>query len=275
MPLSHHRGFHAYLGGPDLGKNIAPAGEGLTAAEGRAIKDILKDLPWVDPVAVYLIAGWMFAAPLCGLLRWRSHIWLTGPHGTGKSTILQRIVLPLLNGFCRAFEGGSTSAGVRQDLRSDALAIVYDEAEADKNSGKSNVRSVMEQVLDLARVSSSSSGGRVVKGTGTQTGALSYQLHSMFMFSSIVTDIGNAADDSRITKLELTRSRRTDADDVFVQLMRSIEQTITPEFCRRFVRRCIDQAPYIRANVDTFTTVLVSTLPNSSDEDQLDTLVAG
>lgn len=275
IPLSHHQGHYAYIGGPDLNQFVAPPGEGLTAAEGLQLVDILKEVSWSNVMSSRLLAGWIFAAPICGVLDWRSHIWLTGPHGSGKSTLLQKVIIPLLNNMVRAFEGGSTGAGVRQDLKSDALAVVYDEAEAEKGRNQSNFKTTMEQILDLARVSSSSAGGRVVKGTGTQTGAMSYFLHSMFCFSSIVIDIENAADDSRITRLEIMKNTNMDAEDSFQRFQQLIHQTITVSYRRRFLRRCMDQAPYIRKNAEIFSEILSRILQNRRSADQLSTLVAG
>jgi len=275
IPLSKHRGYYAYIGGPDLAEFVAPPGEGLSGQEATRLVDILKEVSWVRPQSVYLLAGWLFAAPLCGLLDWRSHIWITGPHGSGKTTLLQQVIIPLLNNMCRAFEGGSTGAGVRQDLRSDGLAVIYDEAESEKAKHRSNFKSTMEQILDLARVASSSSGGRVVKGTGTQTGALSYFLHSMFCFSSIVIDIENAADDSRVTRLEIVKNTRPDAEDQFQNLREMIHNTINEKYCARFLRRCMDEAPWIRKNAEVFSEILARMLADRRSADQLATLIAG
>lgn len=62
-----------------------PSGAELTDAEGRAIFDIAKQFRWTRPSSAVLLAGWVFLAPICGALRWRPHIWLTGGAGSGKA----------------------------------------------------------------------------------------------------------------------------------------------------------------------------------------------
>lgn len=273
IPLSRHRGYYAYIGGPDLSGFVAPHGEGISNGEGRKIVDILKEVTWVMPMSIYLLAGWIFAAPICGVAFWRPHIWITGPHGSGKSTVLQEIIIPLLNNMVRAFEGGSTAAGVRQDLKSDALAVIYDEAESERNRGQ--FKSTMEQILELARISSSSNSAAIVKGTASQTSAMSFECNSMFCFSSIVVDVESAADDSRISRFEIAKNPSPDSEDHFLRFRQMIHETITPDFCNRFLRRAMDQAPFLRRNAEIFAEILSRILQDRRPADQLSTMIAG
>ena len=82
-----------------------------------------------------LLAGWVALAPTCGCLDWRPHIWLTGGAGTGKS-LIHRFISPLLHDMGVPVSGNTTEAGLRQTLKSDALPVVFDEAESMKKQIK-------------------------------------------------------------------------------------------------------------------------------------------
>lgn len=62
-----------------------PDVEPLTAEEGGHLLEIAEMFRWTKPASAPLLAGWVALAPLCGALRWRPHIWLTGGAGSGKA----------------------------------------------------------------------------------------------------------------------------------------------------------------------------------------------
>jgi putative DNA primase/helicase len=169
----------------------------LDSLRARAVLALFQDLLWQDPTSGALLAGFTVLAPVCGALPWRPHVWVVGAKGSGKTTVLQRLVIPLLGGMACYCEGGTTEAGIRQRLRADALPVVYDEAE--RTDGRTEAR--IQSVIGLAR-SASSTGAETLKGT-THGSALSFQIRSMFCLASIGGAIRQEADKSRISLLQL------------------------------------------------------------------------
>ena len=102
----------------------------LTVDESRHLLQLFVDARWTNPAAGYLLAGWTALAPFCGALPWRPHILLTGPSPSGKTTIIQRMIMPLLGGMVMAVDCGSSEAGIRQRMGADALPVIYDNADS-------------------------------------------------------------------------------------------------------------------------------------------------
>lgn len=89
-----------------------------------------------------------------------------------------------------------TAAGLRQDLQSDAKVIVLDETERNAASGKLN------QIIEFARLTSSSSGARSVRGTVSGQAVRSQTTTAFLLCSVGVPDLA-PQDASRITQLDL------------------------------------------------------------------------
>ncbi len=170
----------------------------LTAEGGRMLLKIAHLPPWQHRArSANLLAGWVAIAPFCGALPWRPHLFLTGSTGTGKSTIITHYVQPLLGRFALMFEGKSSEPGIRRAIASDTLPLTYDESERGKNRFG---ESVMQEILQLARVASSESGGFIRHGDGKV-----YRPRSMFFFVATQSHLNDAADKNRFSVLA-TRS---------------------------------------------------------------------
>ena len=103
-------------------------------------------------------------------------ISLIGSSGSGKSTLLSDFTKPLLGELETSVLGSSTEAGLRQNLGSDAIPVLMDEAEQAQARDEERIQAVME----LARASSSETGSKTLKGTASGTGQ-EYLIRSMFM----------------------------------------------------------------------------------------------
>ena len=172
--------------------------DALDVDSAARILDVFRDLLWKEEASGWLAAGWVVLAPICGALVWRPHIWVIGERGSGKSTIMRDLIAKLLTpGFHLYAEGQTTEAGIRQELRSDSIPVVFDEAEEDETAGRR-----IQAVLALARQSSSESDGRVLKGTVSGT-ALHFRVRSMFCLSSISGALQQESDKSRVCLLQL------------------------------------------------------------------------
>ena len=90
-----------------------------------------------------------------------------------------RYIAPLLGDVQLAVVNNTTEAGIRQALRSDALPVVFDEAESNEKSDQIRI----QNILSLARVASSESHAKTIKGSSTGRGqsfSCSIYVHDVF-----------------------------------------------------------------------------------------------
>lgn len=241
-----------------------PGAEPMTDEEASGLLDICRLFSWDHEIyAVYLV-GWIALAPICGALDWRPHGWISGGPGTGKSTIENQFVKPLLGNMVLTVQGNSTEAGIRQMLGHDALPVVIDESEQedDKSRGRG------EAIIQMIRQASSEGSARTFKGGATGQ-ATAYHIRSMFLLASIGVSIKRAADQARITKLTLYKNSNN-WEHIKKQL-----QTINQETSRRLIRRTIDLIPVIRANAELLARKIKELTESQRVGDQYGTLLAG
>jgi hypothetical protein len=243
-----------------------PGSEPLCDAAAREISNIAERFRWETPASAQLLLGWIVLAPACGALNWRPHIWITGGAGTGKTTILKQFMKPLLGGMYEGATGGTTEAGLRGQLRSDAIPVVFDELEQNEQKDKQ----IVQNILALARIASSE-GGKIYKGTATG-GSNTFEIRSMFCVSSINVALVQRADLDRFCVLAL-RKDEMERDD-WTQFEQAILNTCTEENGRRLIARTLKHIPSIRKNAKTLATAL-SRRFGQRFGDQYGTLLAG
>lgn len=245
----------------------------LTNDEAFPLLDLASRFHWEVPASGILLAGWVTLAPICGALDWRPHAWLTAAAGSGKSAILDRYVGPLLGPIALWPEGNTTEAFIRQELRADALPVVFDEAESNEKRDQERIQSI----LSLARVASSS--GRGVIGKGSADGSSQrYVIRSMFLMSSIATALKQGADRSRFAQLTLRNPAeipKPQRKAHWEQLDRDLDRFITEEIGRRLLMRTIGLIPVIRESVKVFRRVAADHFDSQRLGDQYGTLLAG
>tara|TARA_Y100000004_G_scaffold127449_1_gene143475 strand:+ start:1288 stop:3855 length:2568 start_codon:yes stop_codon:yes gene_type:complete len=235
---------------------------------------IASQFLWENPTSALLLAGWVTLAPVCGALRWRPHIWLTAAAGSGKSAILDRYIAPLLADVQLAVVNNTTEAGIRQALRSDALPVVFDEAESNEKSDQLRIQSI----LALARVASSESHAKTIKGSSSGE-ANRFHVRSMFMMSSISTSLKQGADRSRFAQLSLknpgTIANAKERGDHWKQLDQDLNKHITSKTGRGLIHRTINLIPAIRESAKIFAEVFAEEHGSQRQGDQYGTLLAG
>lgn len=260
------RGFKSYYFYENAKAIDGPGGEILSDDLCARVRVIAERFRWETPASANLLLGWIVLAPVCGALDWRPHIWVTGGAGTGKTTILKSYMKPLLGGMFEGATGGTTEAGLRGQLRSDAIPVVFDELEQNEHKDKQTV----QNILALARIASSE-GGKIYKGT-TSGGSNSFEIRSMFCCSSINVALIQRADLDRFCVLSL-RKDHMDKDD-WNEFEQEILTTCTEENGRRLVARTLQQIPTIRKNAKTLAAAL-SRRFGQRFGDQYGTLLAG
>ncbi|MFO8237056.1 MAG: hypothetical protein R6U00_02140, partial [Prochlorococcaceae cyanobacterium] len=245
----------------------------LTVEEAAVIVSIANRFRWEVPASATLLVGWVVLGPICGALRWRPHLWLTAGAGTGKSAILDRFVVPLLGDLALVVSGATTEAGLRQTICSDAVPVVFDEAESNEKGDQQR----MQAILSLARVASSESSAAMLKGS--PSGEVSrYRVRSMFLLSSIATALKQGADKSRFAQLTLRSPSdipKQEREAHWGALDRDLERHISPELARRLIARTVALIPMIRQAAAVFTRAAARHFDSQRLGDQYGTLLAG
>jgi putative DNA primase/helicase len=263
------RFYYQRLAPIDLPPGIQPLPDDL----GMEIIDIASRFHWEVPASGLLMAGWIALAPICGALQWRPHVWLTASAGSGKSAILDRFIGPLLESLALFPEGNTTEAFIRQQLRADAIPVIFDEAESNEKSDRQRI----QNILSLARVASSSGRGVIGKG-GADGTAQSFTIRSMFLLCSISTALKQGADQSRFAQLTLRNpSFMPKAERIahWSDLDADITRICTSEVGHQLLLRMVWQIPIIRDSVAVFRRAAAERFDSQRQGDQYGTLLAG
>lgn len=241
----------------EAGTRLADLGETpLSNADGARLLKIAGMFRWEQRVSADLLCGWVFLAPICGALKWRPHIWLTGSAGSGKTGIISDFARKLIPADVPIFgQGDSTEAGLRQELDSDARPILIDESESDDQKARARI----ENVIAMLRQSSSDSGAKTYRGTAGGK-SLSFMVRSMAMLSSIGIAVKQQQDVERIAVLAL-RSKRDDNPQANSWAAIKAELNwigADASISSRLFRRAIDMVPVIMAAIDRFTEAIAN-----------------
>jgi putative DNA primase/helicase len=244
-------------------KQTAP----LSDAEGKLIRQILRSIAWKKPFHAELCGGWLASAPICGAMPWRTHFWIQGPAGSGKSWIVDNIIKPCLGDLALKPLGNSSAAGIMGTLGRDARPVIYDEAEAKGSHGEDR----RQMIIELMRYSSSQSDGEVIKGTATH-GTVGFSVKTQFFLASIGVGISEQADTTRTVVAEILK--RPPEDGSFDQLVALVKK-LPKDLPEKLLRRQLSQLRTIRENAETFSRVISLQLGSARLGDMIGTLMAG
>jgi putative DNA primase/helicase len=243
----------------------------LPTVDAKKILTITKLLNWERGVNAYLLAGWCVIAPVCGALDWRSHIWVTGGAGVGKSWAFRHVLRRMCGHTILDVQGATTEAGIRQSLGNDALPVAFDEV--DGNDIKSQQR--IQENLELARSASADDTGKIIKGSASHN-AKSFNIRSCFAFSSISIGVDKGSDRRRITTLSLVDMADKDLKGKrWTELQRLHNDVMTDDFVMGLHARTIKLLPVILENSKTFNNALVAVLGTQAMGDQIAPMLAG
>lgn len=244
----------------------------LTSEEGQRISSIASLFRWERSVSADMLCGWAFLAPICGALKWRPHIWVTGGAGSGKTSVLESFVRRLLPESVPIFANGDSSeAGLRQELDSEARPLLIDESESDDEKARAKI----ESVITMIRQSSSDTAALTFRGT-VGGRSQSFALRTMACLSSIGVALKQQQDMERVSVLALRPNRDDRADtpwEVIKEELRWIAKD--PTIGARMLNRAIGMIDVIMAAVDVFTSAAALILGTQRNGDQIGTLLAG
>lgn len=233
MEAGRTLGRHIYPRRPEM---LTPVAEAQAAgADGPAeeLHGWLQRWRFAHPAGPRLLAGWIGAALMCGALRWRPHLWLVAPRGSGKSTLIA-FLTALLDGVLLSVED-TTEAALRATLECDALPIALDEQEPAEDQNQR-----LHRIINLIRIASS--GGTVIRGTADH-GTVRQVLRFCALAASVVRPPLTAQDLTRITPIAMLPLPR---EAVPPALPASVLRLLG----RRLFRRALDAWPRWH---DTFT----------------------
>lgn len=213
-----------YSANGDVGFNVNTPE--ATDEEVDLIRRAFSGIEWQQPLAPELQLGWLGVAFVAPALRRRSHLFLGGRHGVGKSTALEQMKW-LLGSQAFACTGPQTMMAYAQSVGGSGRAVVLDEFEVDPT------RRYGKDTLEVARHSYSLQEGDegIVRGTPSGV-AKSYRFYSPFIAAGICPGEFEARDLSRWVMLE-AKSRKADA----FRLTEDEGRRLGPRLARRFVSR--------------------------------------
>lgn len=265
MGLSSLKSWYIYI---QTKNRLPPMSKPLSVEECKHLLDACTSLKWRDSKSGYLLAGWLFNARIAGALSVRPHIWLTGGSGTGKSTVMDRLVEPALG--CQEgkiyLQGSSTEAGIRQRMKCSSIPPIFDEFETTGDGSKERIANLVE----LLRNTWSSTKGSVVKGS---SGGLSieYNLQFAALVSSIRVNLDNDADRSRFSILELAPHGN---DLKHWAMVKEALKKINEQYGERLFARASSMVPIVKKSQKRFADALAGQV-NQRYGQQVGMLLAG
>ena len=257
---SKFKGQYIYESGPRV---FHPDATPLEDKQAALVLEICRKITWKTEHFAEILAGFLAISPFGSALGWSPHIWINGPAGSGKSTIMDHIVTALVgdSGIVRA--GGTSEAGMRKLLSNSGRVFVMDEFEAENQQQKNE----LSKILSVVRKSSS--------GATIDNAYDSFSLNGCFCFASIVSRVDTVADAGRITQLDLLPDKSPDSQDRFASLMDMIHETLTPEYVRALQSRTMRNLPTLLENIDAFVFAATGVFGNKRAGDQMGTILAG
>jgi len=268
-----------YEKGRDLILNVDNFDGRATDDDGRMIRELCGKVRWDAPVYGDLLAGWIATAVVCGGLDWRTHAWVTGNQGSGKSTVVNTVAGACLGDLAIYPLGATTEAGIRQVVQNDAMPVVFDEAEGDDKENKMAAAARRKAVMDLMRQASSEGRGRILKGSANHQ-ARAFTMRSSFLMSSIGVGLKEAADLTRTAVLTIkpldsfTPEERRQKEEEFKDFV-ALASSIPRDMPQRLLGRQLHNLFTLRHNILVFKETIATVLANRRIGDQLGTLMAG
>lgn len=244
----------------------------------KKLIDVCKMARWEEDYYGEILAGWMFSAIVCGAMKFRSHLYLIGQSGSGKSWLQDNIIKPIMGKMCIRISSKTTEAGIRAMLNNDILPVICDENEKEdsKKDGEN-----LQAIFDLARNASSEHSEPIVKSS--PTGQIKvYYCRSSFLFSSIKTSMEKSADLNRTAFVRLkSKPKDSSATEMladskkFEKLREAVEDLIDPEYCEALISRAINLAGVMRQSQQIVSDVSAKIFGDRRQGDQMGMVIAG
>jgi len=246
----------------------------LNRDEAAALRAICHKLRWDNPFHADVLAGLIATAPISGALGWRTHGWLTGERGCGKSWVINTLFKACFGNFCVNLMGTSTEAGIRGQVDGSALPVLFDEAER-KDGGEFRI----DKVVELMRAASSATTAGVAKGSADHTGRL-FKINSTFICAAIGVGNLGPADLSRIIVLTLKGGQANDETERATIKNHFDELTVLmdalpADLPAKLLRRMMEMTPTVIKNAKLMRELIATHFADARTGDQVGVVLAG
>lgn len=213
------------------------------------LMEILSLVSWEKRLNAMLLAGWLFIAPVAGVLDWRPHIYIYGPAGSGKTTMMGYIEDWMgKNDFLVSGTSKSTEPGIRGEIGQSTKPVIIDEFENYDDKQRLN------SILNLITGSSSGrSNAGVLKGT-KNGGVKRYTTRSIFCLASITPSLTESAHRQRFTLLGMVASNDPNRKKNFERQLDLKHELDTqyPSLSAQLRRRSFDYLPQLQETIKAF-----------------------
>lgn len=242
------------------------------AQKNEVIKlyELISRLSWKNSISADFLFSWLALAPLAGLLEWRSHIWVCGGRGSGKSEVKREIILPMLNIEMDGADNlGSTEAGIRQSRQVSAAPLVYDEAEVTDERTKN----LLDSLVRTISLASDSSNSKIVKGSSGGKSSSFNVNFSACLFSVGINSLEHPQYRSRFSILELVETK----DNGYMGAggtQEQLRELLKDGYCDRFFSSVLERLPVFHRNFEIFYKILKNKV-SARFAQQVGTLLAG
>jgi putative DNA primase/helicase len=209
------------------------------APEILELLKIIRSVHWAPEgrnVSVMNMFGWLAIGPICGVLPWRPHLYLSGERGVGKSWIINNIINRIFGSYAANVKADSTESGLRNILNGNAFPLIFDEAEGETPEDRQR----MAKIIRLARHSATPGESFVAQGVSGGGGQRQYAIKSTFLMCSITPQLTASADFTRFGRAHVMGG--LSHYDFVERLLEPAERLLTEEFSRRFMARMVIRA---------------------------------
>ena len=239
----------------------------LNNADAVKLVELCDMLSWEKPINGKLLAGWCVASVICGALKWRPHLFLTGPSGTGKSWVISSIIKLIGGQFIKGMLSSTTEPGLRRAVGNNAFSVFIDEFESESPEASNRIQSILE----FARPCSCNKDSKIYKAKQGGSGVDSYMPRACIGMAAIGVNIKQRADTSRVSVLSLVKGKEGFFEEKIEPFW---VEHFTPEFARGIRARSILNIPMINKNVVPFQKAVTRKIGGRRDGDQYGTLLA-
>ena len=250
----------------------ASSSEPLTKEEALMIEEACFLPFWKGKADPLLFLGWCSLSAFCGALKWRPHLWILAPAGTGKSTWAVPLMEAIVGKSNMAkFDNVSTEAGIRQKLKYDAKPVLMEEAEAETPEDKRRI----QRIVQYARNCSTDNDIQTAKGTPTGS-AMTFSGCSMFSYVSTKDALNFSADKSRTACIELYKVDDAERIDDHAKKLAALNlKFIEINLSERLIAFISANWQTLQRNIAVFSLEVGKHLRSPRHGDQYGTLLAG
>ena len=244
-----------------------PINDPMSAEEASQVPEVISRYSWRnEKETTTLLTGLIVCSLLSGVLDYRPSGWITGEFGSGKSSVIEKFLVPLLGGKeAIVYEKmNTTGKAIRNQISATAIPVILDEWE------KTDIRDPeVEYVWTMIR--NSSSGEANTSVASLDGSVIKYVTRACFLLASVHKSYIDPASQSRVTMMPLTVYRPDEKRGMKYyreKIKLPIDRMKSNNFFERFRARIVRNANNLRHTIP----IIMGALPKEYGERELDQL---